>query len=56
MIYYEKKNGIVYATNGPILKFKFLFTLKFNFNWDQFYKNISKFCYFKKWTKVIIKL
>ena len=37
-------------------KFKILFALKLKFNEDQFYKLISKFCYLKKWKKVILKL
>ena len=30
-------------------KFKYLFALKLNFNGGQFYKEMSKFGYFKKW-------
>ena len=37
-------------------KFKFLFALKLSFSWGQFYKEIPKFGYFKKWKKVRIKL
>ena len=33
-------------------KFKLLYTLKFNFNGGQFYKEISKLGCFKKWEQV----
>ena len=32
-------------------KFKCLFALKLNFNGSQFYKDITKFSFFKKWKK-----
>ena len=37
-------------------KFKFLFALNLNFNVGQFFKEMSKFGYFKKWEKIRIKL
>ena len=37
-------------------KFKLVFKLKLNFIGGQFYKEKSKFGYFKKWKKVRIKL
>ena len=40
------------GTNKPkivrFLKFKFLFTIKLNFNGGQFYKKILNYDYFKK--------
>ena len=43
-------------TNQPKMaqfsNFKLPVTLKLNFNWGQFYKEISKFGCFKKWKQV----
>ena len=40
------------AKNGPIFKIQAFICIKSKFSGGQFYKEISKFGYFKKWEKV----